>query len=303
MSNFNQQKNLKAGTYTVLLLGSLLALCFIISWTSPITPPIQEEEGMEVNLGDSETGSGDIQPLLPGDPALETETVQTPPPQATETAPTEKEIETNEDDKEAPPAVVTKPKEEIKPKPKGELKPAPETPKPVTKPKEEPKPIETPPVKQPKAIFKSPNGNADGKGGNNADTYQPSKGQGIAGGSGDQGKLNGNPNSDSYTGKGGNGSNSNDINNENCERKLKSGPPTEENFNKDGTISVDIEIDESGKVINAIVREKSATATEEMKNIALKKAMELKFEKIKPENKSNCNSYKKIKFNFKSNRT
>ena len=139
MSNFNQQKNLKAGTYTVLLLGSLLALCFIISWTSPITPPIQEEEGMEVNLGDSETGSGDIQPLLPGDPALETETVQTPPPQATETAPAEKEIETNEDDKEAPPAVVTKPKEEIKPKPKVELKPAPETPKPVTKPKEEPK--------------------------------------------------------------------------------------------------------------------------------------------------------------------
>jgi hypothetical protein len=48
MSNFNQQKNLKAGTYTVLLLGSLLALCFVISWTSPVTPPIQEEEGMEV---------------------------------------------------------------------------------------------------------------------------------------------------------------------------------------------------------------------------------------------------------------
>ena len=279
MSNFNQQKNIKAGTYTVLLLGSLLALCFIISWTSPITPPIQEEEGMEVNLGDSETGSGDIQPLLPGDPALETETVQTPPPQATETAPAEKEIETNEDDKEAPPAIVTKPKEEIKPKPKVELKPAPETPKPVTKPKEEPKPIETPPVKQPKAIFKSPNGKADGKGGNNADTYQPSKGQGIAGGSGDQGKLNGNPNSDSYTGNGGNGSGGGVTISRGLEgRTITKHPTFEDDFDENGKVAVDIKVDDKGNVTNATFQLKgTTTGNPTLKNIALSKARQLKF--------------------------
>ena len=279
MSNFNQQKNLKAGTYTVLLLGSLLALCFIISWTSPVTPPIQEEEGMEVNLGDSETGSGDIQPLLPGDPALETETIQTPPPQSTETAPAEKEIETNEDDKEAPPAVVTKPKDETKPKPKAELKPTPETPKPIAQPKEESKPIETPPVKQPKAIFKSPNGKADGKGGNNSDTYQPSKGQGIAGGSGDQGKLNGNPDSDSYTGNGGNGSGNGVFVSRGLQgRKINRFPSFEDDFSENAKVAVDIKVDNNGNVTSANIQPRgTTTGNANLKNIALKKARQLKF--------------------------
>ncbi len=279
MSNFNQQKNIKAGTYTVLLLGSLLALCFIISWTSPVVPPIQEEEGMEVNLGDSETGSGDVQPLLPGDPALETETVQTPPPQPTQTAPAEKEIETNDNDKEAPPAVVTKPKEDIKPKPKAEFKPVPETPKPVVKPKEEAKPVETPPAPKPKAIYKSAPGNANGTGGNNADTYQPSKGQGIAGGSGDQGKLNGNPNSDSYTGNGGYGSgNGVSISRGLQGRKINRFPSFEDDFDENAKVAVDIKVDNNGNVTSATIQPRgTTTGNANMKNIALRKARQLKF--------------------------
>ena len=279
MSNFNQQKNIKAGTYTVLLLGSLLALCFIISWTSPVVPPIQEEEGMEVNLGDSETGSGDVQPLLPGDPALETETVQTPPPQPTQTAPAEKEIETNDNDKEAPPAVVTKPKEDIKPKPKAEFKPVPETPKPVVKPKEEAKPVETPPAPKPKAIYKSATGNANGTGGNNADTYQPSKGQGIAGGSGDQGKLNGNPNSDSYTGNGGYGSgNGVSISRGLQGRKINRFPSFEDDFDENAKVAVDIKVDNNGNVPTATIQPRgTTTGNANMKNIALRKARQLKF--------------------------
>jgi outer membrane biosynthesis protein TonB len=279
MSNFNQQKNLKAGTYTVLLLGSLLALCFIISWTSPVLPPIQEEEGMEVNLGDSETGSGDVQPLLPGDPALETETVQTPPPQPTQTAPAEKEIETNDEDKEAPPAVVTKPKEETKPKPKAEFKPIPEAPKPVIKPKEEAKPVETPPAPKPKAIYKSATGNANGIGGNNADTYQPSKGQGIAGGSGDQGKLNGNPNSDSYTGNGGYGSgNGVSISRGLQGRKINRFPSFEDDFDENAKVAVDIKVDNNGNVTSATIQPRgTTTGNVNMKNIAIRKARQLKF--------------------------
>src|SRR5947199_362365 len=64
--------------------------------------------------------------------------------------------------------------------------------------------VNTPPkVVKPKAVYaggKNPN-----NGGNNADSYNNIRNQGIAGGNGDQGKPNGNPNSDSYTGNGGTG--------------------------------------------------------------------------------------------------
>jgi outer membrane biosynthesis protein TonB len=236
---------------------------------------------MEVNLGDSETGSGDIQPLLPGDPALEMEAVQTPPPQPTQNAPVEKEVETNEDDKEAPPAVINKPKEESKPKPKAEFKPVPETPKPVSKPNEETKPVETPPVPapKPKALYKSPNANANGTGGNNADTYQPSKGQGIAGGSGDQGKLNGNPNSDSYTGNGGYGSgNGVSISRGLKGRKINRFPSFEDDFSENAKIAVDIKVDNNGNVTSATIQPRgTTTGNASMKNIALRKARQLKF--------------------------
>jgi hypothetical protein len=61
-------------------------------------------------------------------------------------------------------------------------------------------PKETKP--RPKALFTGGNGS----GGNGQDSYSNSSNQGIAGGNGDQGKPGGNPNSDSYSGNGGNGS-------------------------------------------------------------------------------------------------
>ncbi len=277
MSTFNQQKNLKAGTYTVLLLGSLLALCFIISWAQPVAPVVQEEEGMEVNLGDSETGIGDVQPLLPCDPALEAEAIQTPPAQPIKSSPLEKEVETNDNDKEAPPAVVNPPKEN--PKPKAELKPAPTVPNPTPKPKEEAKPIEAPPAPKPKAIYKSPGANANGTGGNNADSYQASKGQGIAGGSGDQGKLNGNPNSDSYTGNSGSGGGSGLTISRGLQgRKITRFPSFEDDFSENAKIAVDIKVDLNGNVISATIQPRgTTTGNPSMKAIALKKARQLRF--------------------------
>lgn len=277
MSTFNQQKNLKAGTYTVLVLGSLLALCFIISWAPPVAPVVQEEEGMEVNLGDSETGIGDVQPLLPGDPALEAEAIQTPPAQPIKSSPEEKEVETNDNDKEAPPAVVNPPKEN--PKPKSELKPTAVVPNPTPKPKEEAKPVEAPPAPKPKAIYKSPGANANGTGGNNADSYQASKGQGIAGGSGDQGKLNGNPNSDSYTGNSGSGGgNGLTISRGLQGRKITRFPSFEDDFSENAKVAVDIKVDLNGNVISATIQPRgTTTGNASMKAIALRKARQLRF--------------------------
>lgn len=298
MSNFNQQKNLKAGTYTALLLGSLLALCFIISWTPPLTPPVEEEEGIEVNLGDSETGSGEIQPLLPGDPAVEMDMTQTQPPQPTQNAVEEKEIETNDEDTEAPPAFVNKPKEEAKNKPKAEFKPLPETPKPTLQPKEETKPVETPPSPKPKAIYKAKDANASGAGGNNADSYQPSKSQGIAGGSGDQGKLNGNPNSDSYTGNGGYGSGKNfEITRGLKGRKVTRFPSFEDEFSENGKVAIDIKVDNNGNVIGATFQPLgTTTGNSTMKNIALRKARQLKFS---PDENSDIDQLGTIIFSFR----
>lgn len=107
MPNFENEKNLKASAYTLLIIGVILALCFIVSWAPPVAPPPPDEEGMEVNLGDSETGQGDVQPLIPGEPSAETEETVSTPPQPTPVQTTEKAIETNDEDKEAPPSLPT----------------------------------------------------------------------------------------------------------------------------------------------------------------------------------------------------
>jgi len=292
-----QNKNLKASAYTLLVIAGLLLLCFFISWAPPEAAQQKEEEGMEVNLGDSETGLGDVQPLVPVEPAdNEMAVAETPPPAPAPTpAPAaEKEVETNDYDKEAPPAIIKKPVE--KPKEKPAVKPIPETPKPVVKPKEnakpvpapkpspqpkeEAKPVETPPAPpQPKYVYKGQKTGAAG--GNNADSYQASSGQGIAGGKGDQGKLNGSPNSDSYTGNGGTGNgagNGVSISRGLQGRKINRFPSFQDDFDENAKVAVDIKVDNAGNVISATIQPRgTTTANASMKAIALQKAKQLKF--------------------------
>jgi len=108
MSSFEQKKNTKAFVYTLLVCAGLAALFFMVSWAPPLAPVLKEDEGMEVNLGNSETGIGDIQPLLPGEQGAIQEEVTPPQPSSIPATPVEKEIETNENDKEAPPAIIKK---------------------------------------------------------------------------------------------------------------------------------------------------------------------------------------------------
>jgi outer membrane biosynthesis protein TonB len=270
---------------------------------------------MEVNLGDSETGSGDVQPLIPGEPTdQEMSVTSTPPPT---TAPNnnsvEKEIETNDNDKEAPPAVVKKPIE--KPKEKVATKPIPEaskpivkpkennktnpTPQPALKPKEEAKPIETPPAPpQPKYVYKGQKSGASG--GNNSDSYQASSGQGVAGGKGDQGKINGTPDSDSYTGNGGTGSGSGNgvsIRSGLQGRKINRFPSFQDDFDENAKVAVDIKVDNAGNVISASIQPKGTTTTKSsMRSIALQKARQLKFN---PDSDAADEQIGTIVFNFR----
>jgi hypothetical protein len=70
--SFDQQKNVKAGVYTLVICVLLSLLVITITWNQPppvITPPAPEF--MEVNLGNSETGQGETPPLSKEAPAPE----------------------------------------------------------------------------------------------------------------------------------------------------------------------------------------------------------------------------------------
>ena len=193
-AEFERQKNIKAFGYTTVITVAVFFL-FLISWTIPQQPPPPIDEGIEVNLGNSETGLGDVPPQIPGEMSNATQTTVAAPQTTHAEAETNPEVA---DNKEADaPVIHTSPKPEVKKNPVKEENTTTKTTtnKPV---------VNTPPkVVKPKAVYA---GGASSNGtGNNADSYNKAKNQGVAGGTGDQGKPNGNPNSDSYSGNGGSG--------------------------------------------------------------------------------------------------
>jgi outer membrane biosynthesis protein TonB len=194
----NTQKNLKAAIITIGAHVLLLLLFFFITIAMAVPPPPKAEEGIEVNLGNSDIGFGDVQPLIPDEPAPDIEPAAAPPQEQIETPVDEPEKEVSErDDADAP--EVSKPEKKVE---KPATKPVVNTP-PVVKTNPAPKTVvnPTPAPPKPKAVFKG----GTGTGGNNSDAYNNSRNQGTAGGTGDQGKTNGNPNSDRYDGNGGTG--------------------------------------------------------------------------------------------------
>ena len=272
MESFERKKNAQAGTWTALICGALLVLFFMISWTPPAPAAIPEEEGIEVNLGNSETGLGDIAPMIPDPPANEAEEVNSPPRQQIAEAEPQREIETNDNDKEAPEAIAPKPEKTLKEKPVTPKKEA-NTPKPNPQPVK----VEAPkPAPQPKYVYKG--GDGSGKGGNNADSWNGSQNQGIAGGKGDQGKPNGNPNSDSYTGNGGSGKSGVSISRGLSGRRITRLPSFEDEFNENAKVAVDIRVDQQGNVTSATYQPRGSTTSDaNYREIALRKARQLKF--------------------------
>lgn len=274
MDHFESQKNAKAGTITGIVCGTILFLSFIISWTPPMPEQPVPEDGMEVNLGNSDEGSGDIQPLIPGPPAAVDQEVNTPPRTQLAEAQEVKEPETNDNDKEAPDVAVPKP---AKPTPNKPELPKKENAAPVKKPDPRPVVVENPKPAppRPKATYKG--GDGSGTGGNNADGWNNSKGQGVTGGKGDQGKINGRPDSDSYTGGGG-GKSGVSISKGLQGRRISRFPSFEDEFNENAKVAVDIRVDQNGNVTQATYQPRGSTTSDAgMREIALRKARSLKF--------------------------
>ena len=269
------QKNIRAGTITGIICGLLILMFFIISWTipAPEIPPV--EDGIEVNLGNSDQGLGTEAPMIPGPPAAASKEINLPP--KTQVTPPEvsKEVVTDDNDKEAPDAVVPKP---VAPKKESPNIPKKEntTPVKIANPKpqvvENPKPV----VKKPVAVYKG--GDGSGTGGNNADTWNNSRNQGIAGGKGDQGKPGGNPDSDSYDGKGGSGKSGVSISRGLQGRRISKLPSFEDDFNDNAKIAVDVKVDGNGAVISATYQPRGSTTSDAgMRDIAIRKAKLIRF--------------------------
>ena len=172
--SFEQSKNIKATVYTILICVALAFLFIVLQWqqASPtITPP--QPQYMEVNLGNSETGEGTNPPLSKDAPAPEVGANKFSKASAKNQSIKLNNGATNENDEE----IASGKNKNIKATP-------------------------LPTNSKPKAVMgKYAGGN--GKGGNNQDSYNNIKDQGIAGGKGDQGVPNGSINGNTYTGTGG----------------------------------------------------------------------------------------------------
>lgn len=172
--SFEQTKNIKATLYTILICVVLASLFMVLQWqqTAPtITPP--QPQYMEVNLGNSETGEGNTPPLSKDAPAPEVGSSK-----FSKASSNNQSIKVNNDaSSENDEAISSGKNKNIKASP-------------------------LPTNLKPKAVMgKYAGGN--GKGGNNQDSYNNIKDQGIAGGKGDQGVANGSINGNTYIGNGG----------------------------------------------------------------------------------------------------
>ena len=263
---FEKRKNLKALGLTILITGGLFLFLFLVSWTVPVPQPVAVDEGIEVNLGNSETGFGDVAPQIPGDLSDSKETNVSPVKTTQAVAETQPEVaDNNEPDA---PVIHTSPKPEVKKNPAA-------TENTVTKTNNNKPVVNTPPkVVKPKAVYA---GGKAATGGNNADSYNKATDQGVAGGKGDQGKPNGNPNSDSYTGNGGKGNSGVNITSGLTGRRPVSNTRFEDTYKYGGTVYVSVTVDENGNVTFASLKQGSAFA--DINAIALKRAKQIKFSK------------------------
>ncbi|MBS1933624.1 MAG: hypothetical protein JST96_06465 [Bacteroidetes bacterium] len=284
--NFEAQKNMKASGYTAMVCALILIILLFVTWTLPTIPPPPIEDGIEVNLGNSDQGLGTDQPFLPGKPSPQDNEKYTPPKQTVVEHTPAKDVETNDKDEDAP--VIKKP---LITKPEATKIPEKQVAKATMKIS---KPVETPaPVKpRPKAVFHGVNGT--GTGGNDADDYKPGGNQGIAGGRGDQGQPGGNPNSNNYKGNGGTGNSGVTIARGLQGRGIVRYPSFTDDFNENAKVAVDIHVDAAGNVTSADYQLRGSTTSEsKYVSIALQKAKQVKF------NSGNDESVGTIVFNFK----
>lgn len=253
MEEKNGKKNIQALGITIGVHALLLVALVFTGFSAP--PPLPDQDlGMEVNLGTSDEGMGDVQPLNPNPPsaaASEPAPAESPATAAKANSEPQQDIAT-QDEEDAP--EIKKPEKPVeKPKeiPK-KLEPAPV--KPVKKPTEAP-PKPAPPAPKPKAVFSGGTGNSANSG-NSANGSNNATGEGNTGKPGDRGQLGGNPNGGGYTGGGlGGGRSDFHLNG----RSLIGRPQVTYDGTETGYVAINIKVDQQGNVTSATFSMKGST--------------------------------------------
>ncbi len=244
--HFERNKNIQASTVTILVTVSIFLIFFYITWSLPKVEKPLLTEGIEVNIGNSDVGSGDVQPLVPGEPGQDSDPNNTPQTPST-AAPTTTDSKDN-DDPDAVPTTTTKK----------------ET-KPIT--------TSTPAPPKPKVVMPKYSGGT-GNGGNNPDKFNDSRSEGNdPSGTGDKGKPWGTIDGTAYDGPGGTkvfglG-----------KRKITHFPTFTDDFSENAKVAVNIIVDKNGIVTYAAVNPNgTSTTNKQTRAVALKRAKEIKFE-------------------------
>ena len=262
-AEFERQKNIKAFSYTAGIVGGLLIIFLFARMTLPPEEIPQEPQYVEialpdeppvddVNLGNNDVGSGKVQPIVTGTPSSSpTSTEVNPAPSKSITSQVAtKDVET-EDHSASPP--ITKSK-------------TPNTNKEINN-NENDQTTKSKPVEQkPRALMTSTRGSGNG-GNTDAPGYNRPGGQGPGDGQGDKGVQNGNPNGRKYRGTNVYSMNIKDF---------------EGDFDQNGKIAVDIEVDDNGTLVSANYQTKGSTLPKSSKNfgIAIDQLRRTKFPKV-----------------------
>jgi len=257
-ADFERQKNIQAASITAAITIGLFLLFMLLKQTIPVTVNPVPEEIIEVNLGSGDEGFGTDQPLLPGDPAPAQQVSYSPPQPAPSQEESVRDVSTDDNSPTAPPVIkpaVSKPDaQKINAESKTVKTNTPSTQPVVTQTK-------------PKAVLGRTVGGT-GNGGNGADTYKPGGSEGIAGGTGDQGRPGGDPNGKKYTGTPKNFG----------VQVLNIDPQSfEDEFNRNGKVVMNIVVNENGKVTSATYQPKGSNLNERKYiDIATRSAYQLK---------------------------
>lgn len=274
--SFEREKNLRASAFTIIVCGGLAIFLFLFYWTLPQISPPNLSEGIEVNIGNSDDGFGDIAPEIVGDPALIADNstpIQQDNVPITETVVDEPPTKDALDEVPIKKPPVAEKKKEIK-----KTSPVVNDKKIITK-NNTAKKVVTIPAKEkptnPKAIFKG--GTTNGTGGNGGEKNNNILYQGDGAGKGDKGNPNGNPYSPNYKGNAPSGNSGVSIRSGLQGRRFTSYPSFEDDFNERAKVAVNITVDRNGNVIAASINPKGTTTTNSnIKAIAIRKAKQLK---------------------------
>ena len=270
---FERKKNKEAAGWTVSISAALLLIFFFTSWKTPKPElPIKEDlvyvDLGEMNLGNTDEGKGDIQPLIPGDFAAEKQEsapVKSTPAPAQDAADPLTDDNNNDDAPEVVKQIQkpVNPSRNIADRQVSAVKT--NNPPSNTPPAE---PVRTPP--KPRAQMTAPG--RTGPGGNNADDFNNSRTQGNGNRFGDQGDPNGSP---TGTGTGPRKLSNTHIVNKGIISANQSGT------NYKGRITLSLNVDADGNVtsVSGVLASPASDASSEAKSFARGIAYKIKFPK------------------------